>query len=226
MQPFQSLGTQKIPTPLKTVNLQHREPRNHLCPIHLELPGPQGCFSTGLSTEPHTSEKEQTSSSPEEEDGFNILHERKIRGKRPTGTREMAAGAVLPAARTQQAGSHQHRIPRLPKEEGEREEKRSSETHTQQHHSWELGLCNKGPVSGSELQAIKSAATDPGETAGIYPRNPDYVATAEAEQKAPSSWKAKRWQVMSNQLHYPTVPASPTRARASSRHIGGGGSLS
>lgn len=42
------------PTPLKMVNLQHREPRNHLCPIHLELPGPQGYFSAGLSTEPHT----------------------------------------------------------------------------------------------------------------------------------------------------------------------------
>lgn len=87
----------------------------------------------------------------------------------------------------------------------------------------ELGLCNKGPVSGLELQAIKTAATDLGETAGIYPRNPDYVATAGAEQKAPSSWKAKRWQVMSNQLHYPTVPASPTRVRASSHHIRGGG---
>lgn len=136
----------------------------------------------------------------------------------------MAAGAVLPAARTQQAGSHQRRIPRLPKEEGEREEKRSSETHTTASFM-ELGLCNKGPVSGWELRAIKTAATDLGETAGIHLRNPDYVATAEAEQKAPSSWKAKCWQVMSNQLHYPTVPASPTRVRASSRRIGGGGLL-
>lgn len=86
-------------------------------------------------------------------------------------------------------------------------------------------MCNKGPVSGWELRAIKTAATDLGETAGIHLRNPDYVATAEAEQKAPSSWKAKRWQLMSNQLHYPTVPASPTRVRASSRRIGGGGLL-
>lgn len=78
-------------------------------------------------------------------------------------------------------------------------------------------------MSGSELRAIKTGATDLGETAGIYPRNPDYVATATAEQKAPSSWTAKCWQVMSNQLHYPTVPASPTRVRASSRHIGGRG---
>lgn len=105
-----------------------------------------------------------------------------------------------------------------------REEKRSSETHTTASFM-ELGLCNKGPVSGLELRAIKRAATDLGETAGIYPRNPDYVATAEAEQKAPSSWKAKRWQVMSNQLHYPAVPASSTRSEPPLTTSGKGGFL-
>lgn len=103
--------------------------------------------------------------------------------------------------------------------------KREAQRHTQQHHSWELGLCNKGPVSGWELRAIKTAATDLGETAGIYPRNLDYVATAEAEQKVPRPWKAKRWQVMGNQLHYPTVPASPTQSLHFSHRAWGRGLL-
>jgi len=79
----------------------------------------------------------------------------------------MADGAGVAAARAQQAGLRQDRIPQLPREEGKREEKRNPETYAQQHHSWELVLCNKGPVSGPELQAFKTAATDLGETAGI-----------------------------------------------------------
>lgn len=66
---------------------------------------------------------------------------------------------VPPAAQVQQAGFHQHRIPWLPGEEGERR-KRETQRHAQQHHSWELTLCNKGPVSGPGLWAIKTAATD------------------------------------------------------------------
>lgn len=58
---------------------------------------------------------------------------------------------VPPAAQVHQAGFHPYRIPQLPREEGEREEKGNSETYTQQHHSWQLILCNKGPVSGPEL---------------------------------------------------------------------------
>lgn len=135
LQPFQQQGTKSHrelqalrapPTPLRMVDLQHREPRNHLCPSTRSFQ--QHGDVSALSLTPAGSE--QTNSSQEEEDGFDVLHERKIRGKRLSSTPEMAAGAVLPAARTQQAGSHQRRIPRLPKEEGEREEKRSSETHT------------------------------------------------------------------------------------------------
>lgn len=53
----------------------------------------------------------------------------------------------------------QHRIPWVPGEESERR-KRETQRQAQQHHSWELTLCNKGPVSGPGLWAIKTAATD------------------------------------------------------------------
>lgn len=91
-------------------------------------------------------------------------------------------------------------------------------------------MCNKGPVSGPELQAIKTAATDLRETAGIYLRNPDYVATAEPEQKAPSSGFPEVFlrkhvgeqQEAATSSTTPSVSASPTRARAPSRYMEGG----
>lgn len=125
---------------------------------------------------------------------------------------------VPPAAQVQQAGFHQHRIPQLPGEEGERR-KRETQRHAQQHHSWELTSCNKGPVSGPGLRAIKTAATDLRETAGIFLRNPDYVATAEPEQKASTPSRQTQWRAArgSNQLSYPKGSASATHPRASSQ---------
>lgn len=69
-------------------------------------------------------------------------------------------------------------------------------------------------MSGPELKAIKTAATDLKETAGIYLRNPDYVATAGAEQKAPSSGKANKLARRSgNQLNHPNCSCLTHRAR-------------
>lgn len=231
LQPFQPLGTQQIskeaPGPQGIPNTpENSEPTTQRAQKP-PLPHPLGASRTtrdvsalasALSLTPAGSEK----TSQEEEDGFNVLHERKIRGRRPTGTLKWQLEPCCQLHEHSRQDLTSAEFPGFQRRRA-RGRKREAQRHTQQHHSWEPGLCNKAPVSGSELRAIKTAATDLGETAGIYPRNPDYVATAEEEQKAPSSWKAKSWQVMSNQLHYPTFSASPTRVRASSQHTGGRG---
>lgn len=66
-------------------------------------------------------------------------------------------------------------------------------------------------MSGPELKAIKTAATDLKETAGIYLRNPDYVASAEAEQKASSSGKVNTLARRGNRLNHPDCSCLPER---------------
>lgn len=118
LQPFQPLGTQQIPQgapgPQGIPNTAEKGESAAQRAQKPSLPHPPGASSTTGVFQPLASAlsltpavREQTSSSQEEEDGFNVLHERKIRGRRLTGRPEMAAGAMWPAAGTQQAGSHQ-----------------------------------------------------------------------------------------------------------------------
>lgn len=73
-------------------------------------------------------------------------------------------------------------------------------------------------MSGPELKAIKTAATDLRETAGIYLRNPDYVATAEPEQRAFSSHEINK---LVSKKHPAPAPTHPQSCLPGSRAVTG-----